>query len=184
MDLKDDQYLHKYTVIDIKKNSEVAISETDWKKVDDNFFYLHEDDLGMEVLSKKIDGKLNNLVTPPGFSNFIGHTDYGAWTSSSSAFQVWTFKPQYAELENKLGLTDLSITHDEFIEYQGKYLNNRPYYGPKTGTSDSTKYGTRSSHWFIMYPMFYTRRTHTKNFRKPRSIFNTNRNRGGGGFGK
>lgn len=183
MNLKDGQYVHKYCVLDFT-NSTVEVSHTKWKDVDDHFFYLHEDNLGMEILSKREDGKLNNLVTPPGFTNVIGNDKFGSWGLNSDT-EYWQFKNEFSSLETDLGLKGLVVLKSEFVEYEQKYLNNRPYYGPKTNSSgDSTKYGTRSHHWFIMYPLFYTRRTNSNNFTKPKSIFTTNRNRGGGGFGK
>jgi hypothetical protein len=183
MNLKDGQYSHKYCVFDFT-GSTVTVSHSDWTEVDDYFFSLHEDNLGMEVLSKNLDGKINNLVAPPGFTNVIDNDEYGSWELKDTV-ACWTFNKKYTDLETDLGLKGLTIPKSEFVNYKQTFLNNKPYYGPKTSSSgDSTKYGTRSHHWFILYPSFYTRRTNANNFTKPKSIFTKNTNRGGGGFGK
>jgi len=177
MDLQNEIYKHKFTIIDFDKSKNVTTSQTDWIKVSDDFFFLHEADLGMEILSKLPNHTLNNLVTPPGFTNIIGHDEFGKWNELS----VWEFNDK--ALEKTLGLDGLDVQEDEYKRYQTRYAFNRPYYGEKTH-GDSTKYGTRSHHWFIMRPLFYHRRISNRNFRKPRGFFNRGGSRGGGGFGK
>jgi hypothetical protein len=181
MDLKDTQYKHQYKIIEVPADGKIKSKITDWEDVSDDYFALHQDDLGMELLSKKSDGKMNNLVTPPGFTNFVGNAKYGSWSNDS--IPSWKFKSAYAGLEDDLGLKGLAVTQTEYQEYKSKYLNNRPYYGSKVH-KDSTRYGTRSRHWFILYPGFYRRRSSSRNFYKPNAHTTSRGTRGGGGHGK
>ena len=191
MDLRNDQYFHKYSILEIADNSNVKITHTDWKKVSDEFFMLHEDNLGMEVISQTTYGKINGLITPPGFTNIIGNEQFGSWVpiytdtvnvESYSDSTIWTFNDKHAHLTGELGLTNIPVTKLEFDQFQQNFLFNRPFYG-ETSASDSTKYGTRSHYFYRTYPGFYSRRAQTRNFYK--SYPTTSRgNRGGGGFGK
>lgn len=192
MDLRNDQYFHKYDLFEVAADSTVKITTTEWKKVSDEFFLLHENNLGMELVSQMKDGNINGLITPPGFTNFVGNETYGSWVPvytdtlnvlSYSDSTIWQFNSQFSHLEKKLGLTGLDVTQREYEEFQQNYLFNRPYYGDKTVT-DSTKYGTRSSHFYGMYPWFYARRAQKRNFNKPHTSSTSSGSRGGGGFGK
>lgn len=184
MDLRDNQYFHKYRIFDIAKDKSVTYTTTDWKKVSDDFFAYHEGDLGMEVLSKLPNGKYNNLVTPPGFTHFVGNSTYGEWHAPFSIMGYgdttlyWKFNDDV--LANQLELQKPVVTQKEYNEFQERFLYNRPYYGTKTH-KDSTRYGTYSSYWLFMRPRFYQRRSANRNFNKP---FSTTGTRGGGGFGK
>ena len=179
MDLNNDQFKHKYTILDIDANNNVTSRKTDWTNVNDDFFYQHEGNLGMEILSKSPDGKINNLATPPGFTNLIGNPNYGAWNDLGT----WEFNEKNKSLTKDLEIENLPIYKKEYVDFLMKYKYNKPHYGEKTH-GDSTKYGTRSHHWFFYRPLFYSRRISHRNFSKPRSFFNTSGSRGGGGFGK
>jgi hypothetical protein len=191
MDLQEGQFVHKYKILEPLNGSNVQVDYTDWKAVDDDFFLLHEDDLGMEVFSKRSDGKYNSLVTPPGFTHFIGNDKFGAWSPLDSiqtqdSSRVWMFienDQRIHSLESDLGLKGLSVTKGEYDRFQDKYYLNRPFYGEKIA-KDSTKYGTRSRHWVIIRPFFYSRRITKNNFDKPYGGSFSYQNRGGGGFGK
>ncbi|MCH2225517.1 MAG: hypothetical protein MK066_12170 [Crocinitomicaceae bacterium] len=190
MDIQGNQYQHKYKIFE-NAGGKVNIRTTDLINVSDDFFHLHENDLGMEVRSRNKDGKINNLITPPGFTNFIGNPEMGTWqdryvdtinVTSYTDSTFWVFNDEYRYLENELGLEGLNITRKEHENFQSLYLYNRPYYGEKTAP-DSTKYGTRSRHWIHIYPGFYSRRRYKRNFYKS-TPYSSSRSRGGGGFGK
>lgn len=191
MDLKDDQYTHRYKVFRVNQDSTVSVGYTKSIPVSENFFFLHEDNIGMELVSRTTHGATNSLVSPPGFTNFVGNKYYGEWKEAfvdtvdvlnyeDSTF--WVFNARHQKLAHELGLDGLNITLLEYKEFRDVYLFNRPYYGPKTAP-DSTKYGTRSAHMVRYYPGFYRRRTLNRNFRKRYSSSSTG-SRGGGGFGK
>lgn len=191
MDLQDGHYVHKYKTFEPLDGQNTNIESTEWKAVGDDFFLLHEDDLGMEIFSKRSDGKYNNLVTPPGFTHFIGNENFGQWSSLDSiqlsdSSRIWIFNEnadQNPSLESDLGLKGLAVTKGEYDRFEEKYYLNRPFYGEKTAT-DSTKYGTRSRHCLFIRPLFYTRRITKNNFDKPYGGPFSYNNRGGGGFGK
>lgn len=73
------QYKHKYKIITFDKEGNYSFDTTDWVDVSDNFFYYHENDLGMEILTRSPNQKYNELPTPPGFSQIIGNKRYGKW---------------------------------------------------------------------------------------------------------
>ncbi len=191
MDLQGSTYKHRYKRFEIGKNGKVTVKKTGWQTVDDAFFALHENDLGMEVLSQNRKGRVNNLVTPPGFSNFIGDTTYGNWVpiqpDSLSGVQEladneWRFKKEYAWLPSALGVENTRVSWGEYSTYDQLYRYNRPFYGEVT--ADSVHYGTHSPYMHYYYPGFYTRMRYKNNFVKPHGVSYHGTGRGGGGFGK
>ena len=186
MDVKSNKFTHRYKIYKIAKDSSITIS---YKRIQvtEDFFLLHEDNFGMELSSRDQSGHVNNLVTPPGFTNIIGQPYYGEWKAFydttlyteylDSTF--WVFNDKHKKLERELGLDGLNVSKSEFVDFQQNYLLNRPYYGNATAP-DSTKYGTRSSHWFWHYPYFYDRRRGFSRQYTPSG----GGSRGGGGFGK
>lgn len=188
MDLDKGQYKHRYKVFDIAEDNSVKMEITDWKDVDDDFFALHEANLGMEVLSKYPDGRLNNLATAPGFTHFVGNTTYGKWNEPETYVlppeQVyWEFSSDYPDLMNHLELQSVKVSKKEYDDFVLTYQYNRPFYGQKYH-EDSTKYGTYSRHWIFIRPGFYNRRRSQDYFNKTGSGGNSGGFRGGGGFGK
>lgn len=191
MDLIGEQYVHKYKIYQIKSDSSVSISYTKAINVTDDFFMLHEDDMGMELVSKTDNGTINSLVSPPGFTNFVGNKNFGEWkevyvdTVSAVGYEdstFWVFNDANSNLAEELGIQGMNITLQEYTMFVESYMFNRPFYGQKTAP-DSTRYGTRSSHRVRYFPRFYSRRYAKRNFYKRYSSSSTG-NRGGGGFGK
>lgn len=182
MDLVEETYFHKYKILELMPDKTVAMTTTDWEEISDDFFLLHETNLGMEVLSKKADGTLNNLVTPPGFTNFIGDTTFGFWYVENEQM-FWKFHPKHEPINTFLALNGIKVLRSEFDEFQEKYLFNRAFYGEITG-KDSTKYGTYSRYSFMRWPDFYTRKALKKNFEKEKYSTVYSDDRGGGGTGK
>jgi hypothetical protein len=191
MDLSGDQYLHKYKIYKIERDSTVTISYSNKVKVSDDFFMLHENDMGMELVSRTETGAINSLISPPGFTNFIGDKNFGEWkevyidTTNVLGYDdstFWVFNSANSNLAKELGIEGLNITLMEYKTFRTDYYLNRPFYGPKSAP-DSTKYGTRSPHRVRYFPLFYRRRTLNGNFYKRYSSSSTG-SRGGGGFGK
>ena len=191
MNLNGEQYEHTYKIYQIKSDNSVVISYSKKINVSDDFFMLHEDDMGMEVVSKTDKGAINTLISPPGFTNFVGNENFGEWKEAyvdtldirdDADSTFWVFNEANSNLAEELGIQGLNITLLEYNNFQENYLFNRPFYGPKTAP-DSTKYGTRSSHRVRYFPLFYRRRSLNRNFYKRYSSSSTG-SRGGGGFGK
>ncbi len=193
MDLRNDTYYHRYKICEVDKD-EIKFEKTDWIKVDEDFFLLHEDDLGMEIFSKIKSGIVNNLVSPQGFSNIIGQETFGRWRHKNELAQdsmgyiedsaLWVFYPQYIDAEKELGLFGLPIWYVDYSDFMTNSFFVKPYYGEREGT-DSTYYGTRSSYWYWHRPWFYSRRESKGGFHRTNSSSNSGgSSRGGGGFGK
>lgn len=199
MDLREEQFYHKYKIIEFTKEGKLIITTTEWEKVSDDFFELHESNLGMELLSKLKTGKYNNLISPPGFTNIIGDSVYGKFkeiltepnkpgvdgtVSTDWSFNnSWRFHPEYSYLEKELGLQGLKIDKAEYEQFKERFLFNRPFYG-EAESKDSTHYGTYSRHWLFLRPDFYQRKLDKKNFEKIGGGSSDGFNRGGGGHGK
>jgi hypothetical protein len=192
MDLRGNEFFHKYKFIDFQKDS-VIITESKWYKVHEDFFRLHEDDLGMEVFSKMEDGKINSLVSPPGFTHIINDTTYGFWQKGKPQIDtfeleidssLWVFKPNYFYVQNGLGLKGLPVWRFDFQNFALNSFLVKPYYG-STNYSDSTYYGSRSSYVRLMRPGFFSRKMSKGDFQGS-SPGGSGRlgSRGGGGFGK
>lgn len=199
MDLQGEQQVHKYTVITFKKDKSYTIDKTKWYNVEEDFFRLHDGDLGMEILSKVPNGDYNNLPSPPGFTQVIGKGEYGYWEQKIVAIDtldgvvdtllaevpqsVWRFHDKNQDLKKALELDSLDILRGEYDEFMSSYHMNRPYYGVKEGTSQ-TRYGTYGYYWLLRRPMFYSRRTQKGNFYSNNMRARSTNTRGGGGFGK
>ncbi len=191
MDLNGDEYTHRYKIYTIDQDSKVTISYSPRVVVSEDFFFLHEDDMGMELVSKTPEGVINSLISPPGFTNFIGNDNFGVWNEvyvdtmnviSYDDSTFWKFTGANSNMAEELGIEGLNISLGEYKTFQESYYLNRPFYGPKMAP-DSTKYGTRSPHRVRYFPGFYRRRALNRNFYKRYGSSSTG-NRGGGGFGK
>lgn len=201
MDLKGEKLMHKYTVIEFKKDRTYSVKKTKWYQVEEDFFRLHESNLGMEVLSKVPGGDYNNLPSPPGFTQIIGDSTYGFWESTIASIDTteagaidtfyfdvqqsrWKFHEPHAALAKNLEIETMEIQFFEWEEFKGSFHLNRPYYGADQNHADSTRYGTHSRHWFFHRSGFYSRRSRKDNFYTSNMRSSASSRRGGGGFGK
>jgi hypothetical protein len=183
MDLDKDQYKHKYKIFKLQKDETIVIDSTEWQNVSDDFFFYHKNNLGMEVASKLMDSRINDLPTPPGYTNFVGNEKLGDWQYVDSSYYVWGFYEKYKNLRVQLNLQEIIVTKIDYDLFISEYQFNRPYYG-KTDKKDVKAYGTNSNSMHLIYPLFYLRRTQHRNFTKPRSSSRSGGPRGGGGYGK
>ena len=151
-------YKHKYDILTLKNDS-LHTKKTDWKTVSQNYFVKHENDLGMEIVSKH-DNKLSRVAQPVGFGWAIGNKDHGEWEavqkdststsnnnnrrwrSNSSSFFFWYW----------MGSRRNTYARD----YNGYQTNRRQglaYYG-----SGNNTYGTQSAYQKKSRSSFYTRK--------------------------
>ena len=81
MDLKDDQYLHQYKVIEVTKDQKILYQTTDWTRVSDDFFFLHEDDLGWRFCLKPKKEKLITWLPLRGLPTLLAKRNmaHGGW---------------------------------------------------------------------------------------------------------
>ena len=139
-------YEHQYRVI--KQDSEDAKPEeevTRWYDVSKDFFNQHVNDMGMEVASKSADGEVSKNVSPPGYSNYVGNSQYGRWQTGANGNSFWAFYGQYAFLSSMLNMASFPIRRSYYNDYRSNYRSGRPYYGPVV-SNGSRAYGTGSAY--------------------------------------
>jgi len=137
-------YKHQYKIITDDGAGKINEKITDWVEVPEKFFILHENDMGMEIASKK-DGVVKKQVAPPGYSNYVGNPQYGQWSTRADGTSFWEFYGQYAMLSSMMGMLSAPIYRQQYQDY-GRYREmNRPYYG-QTLPDGRPQYGTYSDH--------------------------------------
>ncbi|MEN7550885.1 hypothetical protein AAG747_23395 [Rapidithrix thailandica] len=138
-------YKHKYKLIKEKEDGTPYEETTDWFEVDEALFNQHQNDMGMEIVSK-VDGKVIKQTAPPGYSRYVGNEKYGQWATNSSGNSFWQFYGQYAFISNMTGLMAGPVYRTSYLDYRYNYhnLGRRPYYG-RTTSSGLPQYGSRSS---------------------------------------
>jgi hypothetical protein len=139
-----EDFKHRYKIITNSTDSTATPKEriTDWVMVDEEFFDIHNNDLGMEIAAKK-DGVVEKNVAPPGYSNYVGNSQYGSWRSHSDGTSFWEFYGQYAFMSNMIGLMAGPVYRTHYYDYHDNYRTaGRPYYG--TTSSGTAMYGTSS----------------------------------------
>jgi hypothetical protein len=165
MDIEDktfsDVYKHKYKII-TEKDSVAKEQITDWYTVSEPFFARHQNDLGMEVLSKS-NGKLSKVTAPPGYSTYVGNAQYGQWRTGNDGSSFWEFYGKYAMMSSMLGLASSMIHRNSYNDYHSNYYGRQPYYG--TVTNGVPAYGTMSQHSQSASPTFHQRAAQNNSFK-------------------
>lgn len=171
-------YMHKYKVI-LVKDSLPYETLTDWQEVDSDFFWKNEENLGMTILAKDINGQISKVAAPPGY-RYVGDSRYGEWrTHNGSSF--WAFYGQYMFMSHMFGMIHRPVYRRDYNAYSsGGYYGRKNYYGPKQGKSNM--YGTSSAQTKKSNPNFYQRRANKSGWSGSRSR-SGGRSRGSG-FGK
>lgn len=135
-------YKHRYKIITHEDTSSIPKETiTDWMVVDEEFFDLHSNDLGMEIASKK-NGVVSKHVAPPGYSNYVGNSQYGTWRTNPDGTSFWEFYGQYAFLSNMIGLIAGPVYRHHYHDYHDYRSRGVPYYG--STPSGTPMYGTHS----------------------------------------
>lgn len=138
-------YYHRYRTV---RGEESAI--TGWQKVPEEFYRRNEGFLGMALVTKKADGKIENTPAPPGYQ-YVGDSRYGQWRRDERGNSFWEFYGKYRLFSDLLGglgriaLPDYQTYHD----YRRRDL---PYYGP------GQRYGTEGSYTKETKPGFFQKR--------------------------
>lgn len=189
-----DSYQHQYQVL--KNHSTIQDSivteNTNWYTVSDDFFLKHQEDMGMEIASKK-DGVVKKTVSPAGYSNYIGNEKYGRWEQRDGG-SFWSFYGKYMFLSSMFRMTMYPVSYGWYNTYYHDYYRyNRPYYGygGRTYGTSSAYNKSRSSRWNSKPSSFRQKvRNRVKSSTSRRSRTSTRYRRGssyrsrGGGFGK
>ena len=135
------KYKHKYNVIIPTKES-VDSQISNWVNVSDIFFDANKDNMGMEIATKK-DGKLSKIVSPAGYSNYVGNKKYGRWEQRNGS-SFWEFYGKYAMLSSLFRMSMYPVHHSYYNSYRGHYNTGRSYYGPSS--NGRSMYGTNSAY--------------------------------------
>ncbi|MGB1043301.1 MAG: hypothetical protein ACPGU6_07895 [Tenacibaculum sp.] len=156
-------YQHKYKVLTMVGDS-LHAKKTPWKTVNKKYFKDHENDLGMEVISKQ-NGKISRVAQPVGFGWAIGNEKHGEWeavkkdsTSSNShtSNRRWRTHSTSPFFWYWLG-SRRSTYRNDYNGYQRSYNSGKSYYGNNT-SGGSYAYGTRSNYEKTTRSSFFSRK--------------------------
>ena len=188
-------YKHKYKIITEDIDGTPEERTTDWQIVSEKYFGLNENNLGMEIVSKNMEGKLSKSAAPPGYANYVGNEKYGEWKTDSSGGSFWSFYGKYMFISTMFDLARRPYYRNDYNTWRsGGYYGSRPYYGRKTANG-ANMFGTNSSHTQKSRPNFYqrkaskrgwsqsSRRSTSSSSKSTRSRSSSSRSRSGG-FGK
>lgn len=185
------KYKHQYKIIEEGRDSIPKESVLGWYDVDERFFKKNADNMGMEIVSRGADGKLNKSASPPGYNNYVGNERYGHWRTNSSGGSFWAFYGQYAFMSSMFNMMAYPARRSYYNDYRTNYRGTgRSYYGPKTG--GVSQYGTNSkytnstrsgSRWSRNTSSFKNRVAGRTSRSSSRYSSSRSRSRGGG-FGK
>jgi hypothetical protein len=132
------KYYHKYIILEneVKK-------ETDWQEVSEEVYEAHDEDSGMEIVSKPYgfyeEEKLTQ-ASPVGLSK-VGNEKYGAWKTDASGNSFWDWYVQYRFYNAIFGLNQ-PYYRDEWNSWNRDYRGRKAYYG---SDDDQDQNKTRAS---------------------------------------
>ncbi len=152
MDVKGNfskEYFHQYRIIETVDSNpnddlpgETDEVTTEWLQVPKSHFEKNVDNMGMEIAAKSDDGTVTKVASPPGYSNYVGNSQYGQWRTHHDGYSFWEFYGQYAFMRSMFNLATFPARRSYYDDYRGGYYGSRPYYGPRT--SGVPTYGTNS----------------------------------------
>jgi hypothetical protein len=148
MDYANNDYVHKYQVLIEKPDSTFEEETSGWLQVSPAFFQQHENNLGMEIVSKE-DGVVKRDVAPAGYSQYVGNPQYGQWKQRNGG-SFWEFYGKYALLSSIFNMASRPAMYDYWDTYDRRYRGTSgPYYGPGgyygTRTYTQTNKGSQTS---------------------------------------
>ncbi|BDD05416.1 hypothetical protein [Aureibacter tunicatorum] len=165
---------------------------TPFYEVSEREFLKYEDALGMTIVSKT-DGKLKKEISPAGYSNYIGNSQYGQWRQGSNGSSFWEFYGRYAFMNSMFNLLAYPARRSYWNDYRNNYYSSgRSYYGPtQNGRTYYGTYGTTNqksnSVWSKKQNTFKNRvnsRTSRSSSRSSSRYSGSSYRSRGGGFGK
>lgn len=137
-------YFHKYRIVQPEDGW-----TTDWLKVDEKFYKLNENFMGMTIAGKK-DGKSLDAASPPGYQ-YVGDPRYGQWRREGGT-TFWEFYGKYRLLTDFFGGWYRPVYMPDFDDYRYHRSKRMPYYGK------NKQFGTSGSIVKYNKPDFYSRR--------------------------
>lgn len=81
------KYRHQYRIVSMLGDSVVA-KQSQWYDVPSTYFAQHESDLGLELAAIDSAGKTYRVVTPPGYTNYIGNAKFGVWSNTATLLPI------------------------------------------------------------------------------------------------
>jgi hypothetical protein len=181
MDVKKDNFYHKYSIVKESTTGEISSSSTELLLVDYAFFKANDANLGMQLASKDSTGKVSKNVIPAGYDNYVGNSKYGQWQGSGHD-RSWVFFGQYMFMRSMFGLGyHPAYYHMHHNYYSNYYGTNRPFYG--SGSQGGNYYGTSSAQTKKSKPGFFERKARNNNWQSSRKSASSRRSGRGGGFG-
>lgn len=134
-------YYHKYI---LEENGETK--ETDWEKVDANFYDANFEFLGMAILTKPYGVFEQDRLTqasPPGMA-YVGNSKYGEWQQDNTGNRFWSWYGKYALFSMLFNMRPSYYSYNSWNGWNNNYRNSRPYFG-KT-QQGFQKYGTSGTY--------------------------------------
>jgi len=183
-------YHHQYTIIEERTSGTPEEWTTGWYEVDKNYFNQHLNNMGMEIVSRGEDGKLNKSVNPPGYNNYVGNEKYGKWENRGGT-SFWAFYGQYAFMRSMFRLGSYPVRRSYYNDYRGSYYGTgRSYYGPSAngtsyyGTNSKYTQATRPNSTWSKNRSTFKQRVASRTSRSGSRYGGSSSRSRGGGFGK
>ena len=133
-------YYHKYL---LEKEGETK--ETDWEKVDADFYDANFEFLGMAILAKPYGMFEEDRLTqaaPPGMA-YVGNSKYGEWQKDNTGNSFWSWYGKYALFSMLLGPRPFYYGHNSWNGWNNNYRNRQPYFGQ--AQNGAQKFGTNGT---------------------------------------
>lgn len=179
MNYEGGKYVHQYQTLYPSTASDSLFEEeiSPWYEVSPTFFQQNENNLGMELASRK-DGIMSKEVAPAGYSQYVGNEQYGRWQQRDGG-SFWEFYGKYALLSSVFNMFTMPARYSYWNDYDRYYRGRQPYYGGgyygTTSYTSNTKRG-KSSTWGKQ-PSSFKQQVRSRVSQSTSAIKNSNRNR-------
>jgi len=118
-------YYHRYDIIENGQRR-----TTDWVQVTADYYYAHQKDVGMEVVSKPYgmyESEASTVTAPAGMS-YVGNGRYGEWRTDYNGHTYWHYHGLYSFMNDLLYSGHYYFRY-EYDDYLSAYRAHKPYYG-------------------------------------------------------
>jgi hypothetical protein len=175
------QYYHKYKIVTLADSIPVS-QETDWLRVSEDQYRSNENNLGMVLLRKGNDGRLQDTVIPPGYQ-YVGNDQYGRWRTDASGNSFWEWYGKYAMLQTVFGWGSYRMPRGEYDTWQRR-SGRGTFYGQNKQWGTSGKVTQKANPSFFQRRMAKQSAAKSSFSNKVRSRTRTSYRSRSGGFGK
>jgi len=121
----------------------------DWERIDRRTYAKYQPYLGMVILSKGPDGKVDHEQHPPGYQ-YVGNDRYGGWRDDGRGGSFWEFYGRYALMSHMIGGFGRPIYRNDWNTYRDSRNRGQPHFG-------SGAYGTNGTVTRQSNPNFFRR---------------------------